>query len=152
MRSAAVSRAAARAPAGVKAATHRGAALRRAIRRHDRLYYIATRPEIADAEYDALVDELKALETRYPALVMPDSPTQRVAGGAAFRPIAHRVAMLSLESVTTLDGCAMTTRSRPARDRRGPRCGAAGSYAPPVTADLQTPSAVAACSIWSSRT
>ena len=74
--------------------------LRAQIRRHDRLYYLAARPEISDAEYDALVRELHELEARHPALVTPDSPTQRVAGGAArvFAPVAHRVAMLSLDN------------------------------------------------------
>ena len=72
--------------------------LRREIRRHDRLYYVEARPEISDAAYDALVRELETLERRFPELITPDSPTQRVAGAAAFRPVAHRVAMLSLDS------------------------------------------------------
>jgi DNA ligase (NAD+) len=74
--------------------------LRAEIRRHDRLYYLEARPEISDAEYDVLVRELRALEARHPALVTPDSPTRRVAGGAArvFAPVAHRVAMLSLDN------------------------------------------------------
>ncbi|MBI2160371.1 MAG: NAD-dependent DNA ligase LigA [Candidatus Rokubacteria bacterium] len=81
-------------------ARRRVAKLRREIRRHDRLYYVLARPEISDAEYDALVRELRDLETRYPGLVTPDSPTQRVAGRAAraFAPVAHRVAMLSLDN------------------------------------------------------
>jgi NAD-dependent DNA ligase len=54
--------------------------LREAIRHHDDLYYVETRPEISDAEYDRLVRELRALEEQYPDLVTPDSPTQRVAG------------------------------------------------------------------------
>ena len=74
--------------------------LRREIRRHDRLYYVEVRPEISDAEYDALVRELRDLEARHPGLVTPDSPTQRIAGRAAraFAPVAHRVAMLSLDN------------------------------------------------------
>src|SRR3990172_6435851 len=78
----------------------RVARLRREIRRHDRLYYVLARPEISDAEYDALVRELRDLEARYPGLVTPGSPTQRVAGRAAraFAPVAHRVAMLSLDN------------------------------------------------------
>jgi DNA ligase (NAD+) len=86
-------------------AARRLAALRREIRRHDRLYYVEARPEISDAEYDALVRELEALERRHPRLVTPDSPTQRVAGAKAraFQPVEHRVAMLSLESVTSAD-------------------------------------------------
>ena len=49
----------------------RVARLRREIRRHDRLYYEQARPEISDAEYDALVRELRALEARHPGLVTP---------------------------------------------------------------------------------
>ncbi len=84
------------------AAARRIAWLRREIRRHDRLYYVEARPEISDAEYDALVRELAELEARYPDLVTPGSPTRRVAGrrAPAFAPVEHRVAMLSLESVT----------------------------------------------------
>jgi DNA ligase (NAD+) len=81
-------------------AGRRIAQLRREIRRHDRLYYVEARPQISDAEYDALVHELAALERRFPELVTPDSPTQRVAGAPAFRPVEHRVAMLSLDSAT----------------------------------------------------
>jgi DNA ligase (NAD+) len=80
------------------AAGRRIARLRREIRRHDRLYHVLARPEIADAEYDALVRELAGLERRFPDLVTPASPTQRVAGAVAFRPVAHRAAMLSLDS------------------------------------------------------
>src|SRR6185369_13398395 len=81
-------------------AGRRIARLRRDIRRHDRLYYVEARPEISDAEYDALVHELADLERRFPELVTPDSPTQRVAGAPAFRPVEHRAAMLSLESAS----------------------------------------------------
>ncbi|OGL12021.1 MAG: hypothetical protein A3F92_02850 [Candidatus Rokubacteria bacterium RIFCSPLOWO2_12_FULL_71_22] len=49
----------------------RVARLRREIHRHDRLYYEQARPEISDAEYDALVRELRALEARHPGLVTP---------------------------------------------------------------------------------
>ncbi len=81
-------------------ARRRVARLRREIRRHDRLYYVEAKPEVSDAEYDALVRELRDLEGRYPRLVTPDSPTQQVAGRAAraFAPVAHRVAMLSLDN------------------------------------------------------
>ena len=90
-----------RRPAAAPAdARRRAARLRREIRRHDRLYYVEAKPEVSDAEYDALVRELCELEARYPRLVTPDSPTQRVAGRAAraFAPVAHRVAMLSLDN------------------------------------------------------
>ncbi len=87
------------------AAARRIKALRREIRRHDRLYYVEARPEISDAAYDALVRELRDLEAQHPGLVTPDSPTQRVAGAPAeaFQPVEHRVAMLSLDTVTSAD-------------------------------------------------
>ena len=74
--------------------------LRERIHHHDYLYYVESRPEVSDAEYDALVRELKGLEAEFPELVTPDSPTQRVAGVpvAAFQPVEHRVAMLSLDN------------------------------------------------------
>ncbi len=79
--------------------------LREAIRHHDYLYYVAARPEIADAEYDALMRELRELEAAFPELVTPDSPTQRVAGQPVelFRPVEHRVPMLSLDNATTAE-------------------------------------------------
>jgi DNA ligase (NAD+) len=82
------------------AARRRATRLRKEIRSHDRLYYVEARPEISDAEYDALVRDLRDIEARYPGLVTPGSPTQRVAGRAAraFAPVAHRVAMLSLDN------------------------------------------------------
>ncbi|HUM16327.1 MAG TPA: NAD-dependent DNA ligase LigA [Candidatus Nitrosotalea sp.] len=83
------------------AAVRRVTRLRGEIERHDRLYYQRARPEISDAEYDALVRELRRLEGRFPDLVRPGSPTQRVAGAPAgpFARVEHRVAMLSLDSV-----------------------------------------------------
>ena len=86
-------------------AAQRLAELREQIHHHDDLYYIQDRPEIADAEYDALVRELRELEARFPDLVTPDSPTQRVAGQPvdAFRSVQHRAVMLSLDNATTPD-------------------------------------------------
>jgi DNA ligase (NAD+) len=86
-------------------AQQRLAELREQIHRHDYLYHVEARPEIADAEYDALVRELAALEGQFPELVTPDSPTQRVGGTPVdvFRPVEHRVAMLSLDNATTAD-------------------------------------------------
>ena len=82
------------------AASRRIDELRELIHRHDYCYYVLNRPEISDAEYDRLVRELRELEARYPALVTPDSPTQRVAGQPveAFASVEHKVAMLSLDN------------------------------------------------------
>jgi DNA ligase (NAD+) len=79
--------------------------LRELIRHHDRLYYVENRPEISDAEYDRLARELKALEEKYPELITPDSPTQRVAGQPVevFASVEHKVAMLSLDNATDPD-------------------------------------------------
>ena len=79
--------------------------LREAIRHHDYLYYVEARPEISDAEYDALMRELRDLEGKFPELVAPDSPTQRVAGQPvdAFKPVEHRAAMLSLDNAMSPD-------------------------------------------------
>jgi len=68
------------------------------IRRHDRLYFEQEAPVISDAEYDALVRELAALEASHPELARPDSPTQRVGGApvASLTAAEHRRPMLSL--------------------------------------------------------
>lgn len=75
--------------------------LRTELSRHNRLYYVEARPEITDREYDRLYDELKSLERRFPAVVTPDSPTQRVGGQPLkeFRSVRHALPMLSLEKV-----------------------------------------------------
>jgi DNA ligase (NAD+) len=79
--------------------------LREAIHHHDYLYYVESRPEVSDAEYDQLMRELRELEAAFPDLVAPDSPTQRVAGQPvdAFRPVEHRAAMLSLDNAMSPD-------------------------------------------------
>ncbi len=86
-------------------AAQRVAEIREQIHHHDYRYYVEARPEISDAEYDGLVRELRGLETRFPDLVTDDSPTQRVAGTPTdvFRPVEHRVAMLSLDNATTAE-------------------------------------------------
>lgn len=78
-------------------------ALRADIRRHDRLYYVEARPEIADAEYDRLLRRLADLEAAHPELITPDSPTQRVGGTVTsdFPPVKHSVPMLSLDNTYT---------------------------------------------------
>ncbi|NCC52334.1 MAG: NAD-dependent DNA ligase LigA [Spartobacteria bacterium] len=72
--------------------------LRRELREHNRLYYIEAMPRISDREYDALYHELEELEAQFPALVTPDSPTQRVGGAPieGFESVRHAVPMMSL--------------------------------------------------------
>ncbi len=74
--------------------------LRQQIRRHEELYYVQAAPEITDAEFDALMHELKALEAEHPELLTPDSPTQRVGGRPAegFATVEHVQPMLSLDN------------------------------------------------------
>jgi len=83
----------------------RVAELRRLIAHHDHRYYALDDPEISDAAYDELMRELLALEASHPALVTPDSPTQRVGGAplAAFAPVRHARAMLSLNNAFSVE-------------------------------------------------
>jgi len=76
------------------------AALREQIRQYDYQYYVLDDPSVPDSEYDKVYRELQALENAHPALVTPDSPTQRVGGSAlkTFSSITHRQAMLSLNN------------------------------------------------------
>lgn len=74
-------------------------ALREELREHNYRYYVLDDPLVADAEYDALLDRLRAIEERHPGLVTPDSPTQTVGAetiSTDFRPVEHAVPMLSL--------------------------------------------------------
>src|SRR5438034_8645255 len=75
------------------------------IRKHDRLYYDQAAPIISDREYDRLYKELIDLETQFPDLVRPDSPTQRVGGKPlqAFEQVSHLIPMLSLDNTYSED-------------------------------------------------
>ena len=81
-------------------AAARAAQLRDQIAQHDYRYYVLDDPSIADADYDRLMQELRALESAHPELIAPDSPTQRVSGtpSAAFGEVVHQVPMLSLDN------------------------------------------------------
>src|SRR3982750_252116 len=74
--------------------------LREELRRHERLYSVLDAPEITDAEYDALMRRLQALEADNPGLITPDSPTQRVGGKPreGFVKVPHSAPMLSLDN------------------------------------------------------
>jgi DNA ligase (NAD+) len=75
-------------------------ALRKTLHRHNYRYYVLDDPEISDAEYDRLMQELKQLEETYPQLISPDSPTVRVGAPALekFDTVAHSIPMLSLDN------------------------------------------------------
>ncbi len=74
--------------------------LRERINYHSYRYHVLDEPEVADAEYDALVRELSSLEEEFPELITPDSPTQRVGSTPLdlFAPVHHRAQMLSLDN------------------------------------------------------
>jgi DNA ligase (NAD+) len=74
--------------------------LREEIRHHEKQYYVLDRPEISDAEYDALMRQLQAIETEHPELVTADSPTGRVGGKPreGFQKVRHSSPMLSLDN------------------------------------------------------
>ena len=70
---------------------------------HDRLYYQKDQPELTDADYDALRQRNKAIEARFPDLILPDSPSRRVgaAPAAGFKKVRHAIPMLSLDNALT---------------------------------------------------
>ena len=89
--------------------------LREQIRHHEERYYVHDAPEISDAEFDRLLDELERLEAEHPDLVTPDSPTQRVAGrpSESFPTVEHLAPMLSLDNAyDEADLCAFDDRVR----------------------------------------
>lgn len=77
--------------------------LRKTIRHHQNLYYDQDAPKISDEEYDNLFDRLRELESQYPELVVPDSPTQIVGGSVSttFESVEHESRMLSLDKVSS---------------------------------------------------
>ena len=80
-------------------------ALRKLLHRHAHRYYVLDEPEIPDAEYDRLFNELLQLETRHPELLTSDSPTRRVGAAVldSFVKVAHRVPMLSIRTETDIE-------------------------------------------------
>src|SRR6267142_2582274 len=79
--------------------------LRDKIRHHEHLYYVLDAPELSDADFDQLMQELKKLEAEHPELITPDSPTQRVGGKPleGFVKVAHSSPMLSLDNAYNED-------------------------------------------------
>ncbi|HXE36591.1 MAG TPA: NAD-dependent DNA ligase LigA [Verrucomicrobiae bacterium] len=90
------------APASIKKEI---AGLREKLRHHEYRYYVLDDPEISDAAYDKLMQKLQALETAYPELVTPESPTVRVGGTPreGFQTVRHARAMLSLDNAFSYD-------------------------------------------------
>jgi len=86
-------------------AAERIAALQEQIDHHSRRYFVDDEPEISDADFDALVAELAALEAEHPELARADSPTQRVGGAVSdlFSPVVHKLPMMSLDKTTSYE-------------------------------------------------
>ena len=82
--------------------TSRANELRTLLREHAHSYYVLDAPQVPDAEYDRLFEELRAIEAVHPELLTADSPTQRVIGQvlAGFTPVRHTVPMLSIRTET----------------------------------------------------
>lgn len=93
--------------------------LRKLLEYHNYKYYVEDSPEISDYDYDVLMNELIGLETEFPVLVIPSSPTQRVGGKASgkFESVAHEVAMESLQDAFSFDE--LREFDRRVRDRLG---------------------------------
>jgi len=102
-----------------RGASERARELRAEIERHNHLYHVLDRPQIPDAEYDALFRELLRLEAEHPEIVTPDSPTQRVGAPPteAFAQVVHRVPMLSLNNA--FDDAEIETFDRRVREALG---------------------------------
>ncbi|HSM01399.1 MAG TPA: NAD-dependent DNA ligase LigA [Acidimicrobiia bacterium] len=83
----------------------RAAELREALRYHSHRYHVLDEPEISDADYDAMLRELIALEEANPDLVTPDSPTRRVGAtpSDAFSPVTHLARMFSLDNAESVE-------------------------------------------------
>jgi len=119
----------------VSAHADRIAELRKQIRYHEERYYVLDAPEISDADFDALVRDLTALEAAHPELVTPDSPTQRVGGRVAFgfAAVTHAEPMLSLDNAYSDE----ELRAFDERVRRGLTGVLAGDARPDYVAELK---------------
>jgi len=96
--------------------------LRDELRHHEHLYYVLDAPEWTDAQYDAAMNRLKALEAEHPDLITPDSPSQRVGGKPkeGFAKVAHSRPMLSLDNAYNPDELrAWFSRIQPERGQSG---------------------------------
>src|SRR5204862_6633806 len=92
-------------PSAAKNIDQRLENLREKIRQHEYRYYVLDDPEISDADFDRLMNQLKKIEAEHPELVTPDSPTQRVGGKPreGFVKVPHSIPMLSLDNAYSED-------------------------------------------------
>lgn len=88
---------------GIEQASKQVEDLREQIRLHDYQYYVVAEPTISDLQYDRLLQQLTAWEKRFPSLVTPESPTQKIGDQPVegLRQVAHRIPMLSIENTYT---------------------------------------------------
>src|SRR5215467_2567871 len=91
--------------ASTTAAEKRIKELTEQLNHHNHLYYIESRPQISDRDFDKLMAELIELEKAHPDLAQPDSPTQRVGGDVqtALKPVKHAVPMMSIDNTYSED-------------------------------------------------
>lgn len=84
-------------------AAQRVLTLREQIRQHDYLYYVVAEPQVSDLQYDRLLKELNDYESRFPSLITPESPTQKIGDQPVegLQQVAHRIPMLSIENTYT---------------------------------------------------
>jgi DNA ligase (NAD+) len=94
-----------------KSVRERASALRKKVEHHADLYYRQDAPEISDAEYDRLFNQLVELESQYPELRTPDSPTQRVGGAPldGLEPVRHEMPMRSIRTETDTEDSGATS-------------------------------------------
>ncbi len=129
------------------AAEHEVEQLRAEIRRHEGLYYLLDQPEISDADFDALMGRLKALESEHPELIRPDSPTQRVGGEPreGFLKVRHSTPMMSLDNAySEAEFLDFDRRVREGLEAAGTKAGAAEGAAGRNHALTKEPGAPAA--------
>lgn len=109
--------------------------LRRLIEAHDYRYYVLDDPVISDVEFDRLYQALERIEARFPELVTPDSPTQRVGGAPLdrFKKVRHPIPLLSLSKAFSYD----EVRAWYERCRRGLQAHYGKDVKPAITAELK---------------
>ena len=92
----------AQSPSALDLATQQATQLRKLLHRYAHAYYTLDAPEVPDAEYDRLFNQLQSIESQYPELLTADSPTQRVGGAILpeFATVRHQVPMLSIRTET----------------------------------------------------